>query len=425
MELSGRLGIIADDFTGALLVAGLLEGASIRAPVYFRSDYLPEQHDASVLIIATRSRLLPVDESRKIISQAANALKSAGCASIIYKACASFDSTELGNIGPAADILSDLEGGLPVLMSAGYPVFGCTVHQGYLFYRERLVSESIKAQDPLTPMSDPDLVRFLSLQTRSPVALLSHRYLVQGFQAACERFRMLVDDGAKYVLADTSDDNDVDITVRLAVENNVVLVASDPVIEGFARLFARQANAPVSNGVPQKIGGPGAVIVGSVGPTASAQIAAFAEEHPFYTIGLLDPRGENAVVEAALDWARKNIGDRPFGVSTAREYSDVARAQSVLGQIEAARKAERLLAGIAKGLFEMGVRRLVVSGGETSGAIIDALGIEEVTALPPTQLGSGFCHAAYPAPMMLFLKSGKLGSDDVFAKALDQMREKG
>ncbi len=207
------LGIIADDFTGALFVAGYLEAAGVACPVLFDPAATPPP--APVVVLATRSRLVPVAEALEIVTQGAAALTGIGCTRIAYKACASFDSTAQGNIGPAADLLADLYGG-PVIYSAGFPLFGATVHQGYLFYRGRLVSDSIKQHDPLTPMTDPDLARFLSLQSRGPVGLLPHAVLRQGPQVAQTALDALLTSGAKHVLLDATDDGDVEVSADLA-----------------------------------------------------------------------------------------------------------------------------------------------------------------------------------------------------------------
>lgn len=152
-------------------------------------------------------------------------------------------------------------------MSAGYPAYAITVHQGYLFYRGRLVTGSIKRLDPLTPMPDADLVRFLSCQTRSPVALLPHSALRQGAEVASAARQSLQDGGTRHVLADTTDDDDEAVTVALAVRRPSVVVASDPLIIGYALALAAEAAAATPFAATH---GPGAVIVGSVGPTATA-----------------------------------------------------------------------------------------------------------------------------------------------------------
>jgi len=412
-----RLGIIADDFTGALLVAGKLEAAGLHAPVFFDPSALLGTPYGDVLILASRTRVMPVAEARAAIESGADALESAGCTRLAYKACASFDSTEEGNIGLAADYLSDRAGGAPVLMSAGFPIYNVTVHQGYMFYRSRLVSESIKRLDPLTPMTDPDLVRFLSHQTRTPVALLPHSILVQGVETARQEWEKLVNSGARHVLADTSDDGDVEVSIRLATESPVIVVASDPLIIGFAMALTRK-RAGHETQKPKLPDGPGAALVGSVGPVATEQFAQFSAIYPGLMLNPLDERGESAIIASALDWATPLIGPQPVGISTDTNPAAVERAQKALGVIGAARRAERLIAGVAAGLRDRGVRRMVVSGGETSGAVVAALGIRRVRALPDGPLGSGFCVAEKPVPMSLFLKSGKLGTPDILVRSL-------
>lgn len=417
--MTTKFGVIADDFTGALLIAGMLESAGIAAPVFFDSEGAAALADDGVLILATRTRVCPVSEALATIKGGVAKLRAAGCSSIAYKACASFDSTAEGNIGPAAILLRDEAGCRPVLMSAGFPRYNVSVHQGYLFYRGRLISESIKRHDPLTPMEDPDLARFLSQQIGVDVALLPHQVLRQGLDAATAAWRMLLAGGAAYVLADTSDDGDVEVTADLAVATGAVVVASDPVIVGMGLRLATARGVRTPRVLLPD--GPGAVLVGSVGPTALAQVARFAEEHPVLSVDPADAREEEAIIASAMEWAGHRIGTQPFCIATMGDEAAVAKAQASLGAIGAARRAERLLAGIARELRERGIRRLVVSGGETSGAVVTALDVRSVRVLPEGPLGSGFCVAEHPVQMGLFLKSGKIGASDVLLRGLEAL----
>lgn len=410
------LGIIADDFTGALMVAGLLEGEGIYCPVVF--DPRAIDTGAPVVIAGTRARSVPVVEALDEVRRMAGAMLQAGYTQLAYKACATFDSTAEGNIGPVADLLADLTHLRPVLMSAGFPRFGTTVHKGYLFYRGRLVSESIKRFDPLTPMSDPDLVRFLSQQTPHRIGLIDHQTILQGFDAVSVAMDEMAADGCGHIFFDTTDDNDVEIAAQVALARPSVVCASDPLIIAYAqRLVGDGSTAgPV---VSSHVDGPAVVLAGSVGPVVLQQLAVFGDAHPVLTLDLLDSRGEEAIVAAALQWASPLIGARPFAISTAADTAGVDRAQAVLGHIGAARRAERLLGAVARGLRERGVCRYVVAGGETSGAVVAALEIGSVRALPGGPIGTGFCIAEGRRPLLLFLKPGKLGSTDILLKALE------
>lgn len=411
--MAPSLGIIADDFTGAVMVAAMLETEGISCPVIFDPTALAGAEAAPILMVAARSRTVAVKEAMAEVAQIADRLTAAGCARLAYKACASFDSTEAGNIGPAADLLAGRAGRRPVLMSAGFPRFGATVHQGYLFYRGRLVSESIKRLDPLTPMNDPDLVRFLGRQTPHPVGLIPHAQLLQGLDAARAALGQAMAAGMGHVLCDASDDADVEVTAELALQSGLPVAASDPLIVALARRLARgRAAVQITARMPD---GPVAILAGSTGPVVMEQLARLAGRHPVLTLDLLDARGEAAAVAAALEWAAAQDG--PFAVSTAAEAADLTRTQAALGAIGAARRAEMMLAAVAKGLRDRGRRRFVVAGGETSGAVVAGLGLARARALPEGALGLGGCLTEGADPLALFLKPGKLGAADILLRA--------
>jgi len=414
------LGIIADDFTGGLMIAGYIEAAGIACPVLFDSQELASLDPCDVVVVGTRTRLAPAQEAVADVEAIAGLFDDAGCSQVAYKVCASFDSTDDGNIGPVADLLAQRYDQKPLLLSAGFPRFGTTVHQGYLFYRNRLVSESIKRFDPLTPMSDPDMVRTLSRQTRAKVGLLPHAALHAGLASATARMEQVAADGCDYILMDCSDDTDAEVGAAIARHHRAT-IGSDAHIIAFAKACAGN-NAGHAAPLPRHAEGPAAALVGSVGPVATAQLAEFGRHHPVLTLDILDERPENAIVGDALAWAAAHIGANPIAVTTATDQGDVEKAQRVHGALQAARKAERLLASVAKGLVERGVRRLAVAGGETSGSIVETLGIRRVRAMPESALGTGFCVAEAPLHLSLFLKPGKLGSDDILLRAIDAMR---
>lgn len=417
MSIPGRplLGIIADDFTGAVMVASLLETAGVHCPVVFDPLAIGAE-TAPILMMAARSRTVAAAEALAELGAACDALARAGCGQLAYKVCASFDSTDEGNIGPAADLLAARAGRRPVLMSAGFPRFGATVHQGYLFYRNRLVSESIKRFDPLTPMSDPDLVRHIGRQTPHPVGLVSHLTLAAGGEATEAAVDQLIAGGLGHILFDTSDEADVARTVRLAIGRGLPVVASDPLIVALAQGLARDCPPPPP--LPTAPAGPVVTLAGSTGPVVMRQLAVLAQDQPVMTIDPLADENEAALIAAALDWAAAH-GQGRLAISTACDAEGLARSQAVLGAIPAARRAEAILAGVAAGLRARGYARFSVAGGETSGAVVAALGLGRVRALPEGTLGTGECLAEGEgqAPCWLYLKPGKLGADDILLRA--------
>ena len=418
--MSPAYGVISDDFTGGLLIASYFEEAGLECPVFFSPEAAAAAAPitAPIVVIASRTRLIPVEEARTELTRALDALDALGCGTIAYKACASFDSTEEGNIGLAADMLSDRYDQVPLLLSAGFPEFRCTVNQGHLFYQSVLVNESVKRFDPVTPMPDPNLVRFLSHQTRTPLGHVSHLDMFHGEDAAFAALAEQIGEGHRHVLLDCADDHDIEISTALA-RGSRAIVASDPlcISVGLDRAHERTGTAKP----PRHAGGPAAVLIGSVGPVAEQQTALFEAQYPVHYIDLTTDVSADELIDRATAWAADHIGLRPFAITTLAKEAGVKAAQAKLGQMGAARHAERLLSGIAARLRDLGVRRFIVSGGETSGAIVGALGIDRVRPFARGPLGGGFCVAEGGDPVSFFLKSGKLGAPDVLLRALDEM----
>lgn len=413
-------GVVSDDFTGGLLVASYFEEAGIVCPVYF--DPFVAQKDrpsGGIVVIVTRSRLESVPAARRQITVALDALDAMGCESIGYKVCGTFDSTEQGNIGPAADLIAERYNQAPLLISGGYVEYGITVYNGHMFLRNELISESPKRFDPITPMPDPNLVRFLSHQTRIPVGLITHAELSKGDNAASDAVIRLVKAGYKYIMLDATGEDDLRASIVLAKEAKAI-VGSDSFIIYFG--VDRAKERPGEAAAPRHTDGPAALFVGSVGPVARGQLAVFRQHYPILDLNILEDISEEAIIKRSLEWARPKVGDHPFGVTTWATDAQVQQAQAKLGRLGAARRAERLLSGIAAGVHRMGVRRIMVGGGETSGAIGAALNLPHVRALPRGPIGGGVCIAEGPDPVSLFLKSGKLGTQDVFLRALEIMR---
>lgn len=417
---SPAYGIVSDDFTGGLLVASYFEEAGIECPVYFDPIVAKEERpNAGIVVIVTRSRLGPVPEARRQIAVALDALDAIGCKSIGYKVCGTFDSTEEGNIGPAADLIAKRYDQVPLLISGGFIEYGITVYNGHMFLRNELISESPKRSDPVTPMPDPNLVRFLSRQTKAPIGLVAHSELSKSENAASDAVNRLVKAGYKYIMLDASGEDDMRASIVLA-KNARAIIGSDSFIIDFGMDRARERRGEAAPA--RHANGPAALFVGSVGPVAGQQLAVFRERYPVLDLNITEDISEEAMVKRSLEWALPKIGDAPFGVTTWMDDAGVRNTQDKLGRLGAARKAERLLSGIAAGVHQAGVRRIMVGGGETSGAIAAALSLSHVRSLPRGPIGGGICIADGPDPVSLFLKSGKLGTSDVFLRALEIMR---
>ncbi|MEQ1955933.1 four-carbon acid sugar kinase family protein [Mesorhizobium sp. CN2-181] len=421
--MSVRFAVIADDFTGGLFVASHLERLGI--PVVYVSDLhvLPDVGEQEVVVVATRLRFMPAAEAVFLLDAVTTALEAIGTRQIFYKYCSTFDSTDDGNIGPCADFLLKRYGGDRLVFSPGYPDFRTYVHEGYLFYKDRLISESIKRFDPITPMNDPDMVRVLQRQTESKVGLLPHRVLHGGVDAARAYVEEQQAQGISYFLMDCVDNDDVRCGATIFRHDRVTTGADALAIE-LAMQWRDSEGKFVAEEREKTVRGTGreAVLVGSCSEITLNQRDHFARSNPMLDIDICEGE-EGLLVAQALEWARTFADPgQALGFSVAGDPAGVSRAQSRFGVMGAARKAERVLAAIAKELARLGFRKFVVSGGETSGAIVEALGIQRMQVRPFDALGAGSCISLDERRISLFLKPGKIGPADVFSAALAKMK---
>lgn len=421
--MSIRFAVIADDFTGGLFVASNLERRGI--PVVYVSDpaVLPAVGDQEVLVVATRLRFLPAEEATARLEALTDALDAIGTRFLYYKYCSTFDSTDAGNIGPCADLLMRKYGLERLIFSPGYPDFRTYVHEGYLFYKDRLISESIKRFDPITPMNDPDMVRVLQRQTAEKVGLLPHRVLHAGVEAARDHVQGLQQGGVRYVVMDCVDNDDIACGATV-YRHDRVATGGDALAIELAQQWRKAEGAFVARDAspPDRGAGAEAVLVGSCSEITLRQRDHFAGSSPLHDIDIRDG-DEQTLAANALAWADAHLpAGKPLGFSVAGDPDFVAATQAIYGVMGAARKAETVLALIARGLCDRGVRKFVVAGGETSGAVVEALGVRSMRVLPFDELGAGSCVSLDSRKISLFLKPGKTGADDVFSAALLRMR---
>lgn len=415
-------GAIGDDLTGSVELAGVLAAGGSRTALYTSVESLDGGGNDEAIVIALRSRVAPPELAKAAFARAGRALLGIGARQLFYKYCATFDSTPQGNIGPCADMLSDLTGDHGTLFCPSFPEADRTVYRGHLFVGDQLVSDSPKRLDPLTPMTEPDLVKVLQPQTRRRVGLLPHGVVAQGAAAIARHMETLRANGVPYAIADAIDEADL-ANIAEASWNWPLMTGGSSVAAHYPAIWRRQGL--IADRPPERlpaIDGPAAVLAGSCADRTREQIVHFARHHPVLDLDIVDDRAPDQVVRDSLSWAKSHLGDGPICITTSADPARVEAAQRTLGRDGAARRAEELLGRIAAGLAAEGVRRLVVAGGETSGAVIDALGVRHLQVAPYRSAGIGLCHAHLPEPMALCLKSGKLGAVDLFEDALDSMR---
>ena len=419
-----KLGIVADDFTGATDIASMLVRGGLRTVqlIGVPGEAVPaEAADADAVVVALKSRTAPVADAVAESLAALRWLQAAGAERFILKVCSTFDSTPTGNIGPVAEAMMAALGCTQTLVSPAFPENGRTVFRGHLFVGDALLSDTGMRSHPLTPMTDASLLRVMQAQSHHLVGLLRHDTVAAGADAIRQRLAALAAEGVAHVIADAIDN---DALLRLAEGASALplWVAGSGLALGLPALLAAQGGVVLDAQAARldSVTGPGAVLAGSCSTATQAQVAHWmAAGRPALRI---DPaalaRGE-PVAELALAWARDQA--QPPLVYATADADTLAATQAALGVAQAGALVEHALAAIARGLVGHGVQRLVVAGGETSGAVVQALDVHALrigAAICPGVPWTQAVRAAGQAPLQLALKSGNFGGPDFFAEAL-------
>ena len=379
------LGCIADDFTGATDLANNLVRSGMRVVQAIGVPDGPLDVDADAVVVALKSRTIaPADA----IAQSLAALKwlqAQGAQQIYFKYCSTFDSTAQGNIGPVAEALMDALGTDFTIATPAFPDNGRTVFKGHLFVGDVLLSESGMQNHPLTPMTDANLVRVLQAQCRRKVGLIDHKAVAQGADAIRARIAALRADGVGLAVVDAVSNDDL-LRLGPALAGLPLVTAGSGVAIGLPQNWGLTPSSTASALPPPR--GRQAVVAGSCSLATLRQVAAFiATGRPALAIDPLRIAQGADVAGEALAWAGPLLQDGPVLVYSTADSSTVKTIQGQLGVEEAGAMVERTIAAIARGLVERGVRQLVVAGGETSGACVQALNITQMKIGPQIDPG--------------------------------------
>ena len=421
------LGCIADDFTGATDLANNLVRAGMRVVQAIGAPVQALDAQADAVVVALKSRTLPAREAVAQSLAALRWLQAQGAQQIYFKYCSTFDSTPLGNIGPVTEALMDALGTDFTIATPAFPDNHRTVFKGYLFVGDVLLNESGMQNHPLTPMTDANLVRVLQGQCTGKVGLIDHQVVAQGASAIQARIAQLRSQGVRVAVVDAISNQDL-MRLGPALHGMPLVTAGSGVAIGLPGNFGL-APSSTASALPPAAGWQ-AVVSGSCSLATNRQVQAFiASGRPALAVDPLQIAARQAaggdVVTDALAWAQPLLAQGPVLVYSSADVQAVKAVQGQLGAEASGHLVEHTLAAIARGLVGLGVRQLVLAGGETSGACVQALHINQLKIGPQIDPGVPWCHAqsdaAVGAGLHLTLKSGNFGSDDFFSKAFVQL----
>jgi uncharacterized protein YgbK (DUF1537 family) len=418
------LGAIADDFTGATDLCSMLVRGGMRTVqligVPGASDPIPE---ADAVVVALKSRTAPVKQAVTESIAALNWLKAGGAKQFFFKYCSTFDSTDQGNIGPVADALIDALGCGFALACPAFPTNSRTVYLGYLFAGGVLLNESGMENHPLTPMTDANLVRVLSRQTDGTVGLVPFSTVEQGPVAIRRMMIGLKEQGRRYAIVDAVTDTHL-LAIGEAAEHHALITGGSGVALGLPANFRRagllrEAGDPAA--LPP-VSGHTAVLSGSCSRATLMQLGRAREHVPVFELDPLSTPDAAGLATGALAWAEGKLGAAPIVIAASAPPEKVAAVQARFGRDAAGVLIEDAMARIAAELVARGVRRMVVAGGETSGAAVARLGVRSLRIGPEIDPGVPWTLAEGSGPpLMLALKSGNFGAPDFFTKAFEML----
>jgi uncharacterized protein YgbK (DUF1537 family) len=422
------LGCIADDYTGASDLANTLTRAGLRTvqTIGVPADDFPLP-DVDAVVVSLKSRSIAASDAVTRSRAAEKWLRGRGADHVLFKICSTFDSTDAGNIGPVMDALRADSGDTIVLVTPAFPETGRTVYQGNLFVGSVSLNESPLKDHPLNPMHDSNLVRVLGRQSKTKIGLVDLAVLARGPDAVRKKLVELAGQNVGAVIVDAVFASDLETIGAVALAHRLSVGASGIGL-GLARALVasgRTKSQATSGAIADTpIGGPAACLAGSCSQATLLQVANAEQVMPVLH---LDPEqiiAGNGEARRALAWATDRLREGPVLIASSSTPEEVAALQSRHGRDATGHAIEQAMADIAEGLVSAGVRRLVVAGGETSGAAVDRLGIPgflvgaEIAAGVPVLRAVG----AKAGDMLLALKSGNFGGPEFFADALKLMR---
>ena len=417
------LGCIADDFTGATDLANMLVKGGLKTIQLLgtpsKNDVFPS---VDAVIIALKTRTIPVEDAIEQSLQAMNWLKNAGAKQFFFKYCSTFDSTDEGNIGPVIDaLMAGLETQFTIACPA-FPETERTIFKGHLFVGDKLLSDSPMKNHPLTPMTDSNLVSTLSRQTSQKVGLVEYTNISGGPSEIKKAFNQLQKEDVAIAVTDVLNDEHL-YFLGEAVKDFKLITGGSGIALGLPSQLKSHENHKEETTVHKlpEVLGKELILSGSCSEMTLAQVNEFSKKYCTLKLNPVELAESNSALDNAVDWVIQAKGKKPILVYASAPPDAVKEVQQRLGRDLASSTVENALAKIARAAVQNGFRRIVVAGGETAGAVVSNLGIkgimigEQIDPGVPTTVSIG-------NPLIgLVLKSGNFGSADFFEKALKVM----
>lgn len=415
------LGCIADDLTGATDLALMLTREGLRT---VQTTGLPQDDldlgEVDAVVVALKSRTIPAGEAVAQSLAAAEKLIASGARRLFFKYCSTFDSTDAGNIGPVAEALLDRLDARFTIACPAFPANGRSIYMGQLFVNGVPLAESSMRDHPLTPMRDSDLRRVLHRQTKGEVGHVAYADVDKGASAIRDAFTRETSAGRIIAIVDALNDAHLREIGQAAVDLELVTGGSGIAI-GLPGAYRDAGLIQELTPPPRIIAAPegrAAILAGSCSTATREQVQKAIEAGlPAFRIDPMEVADGSLSADSVLHWIERQAKSAIPLVYSSDAPKNVEAVQARLGRDQAGHVVEKLLADVARLLTQRGFTRLIVAGGETSGAVVNGLGIKALSIGPEIDPGVPWTRSRSPLDVALALKSGNFGSPDFFLKA--------
>ena len=415
MHTTIQFGCIADDFTGGSDAASFLVAGGLNTVLCSGippADFvLPA--DCEAVVIALKSR---TQETRSAVVDSLAAIRwlaAQGAEQFYIKYCSTFDSTPQGNIGPIVDAVLEEVGAPGTILCPALPANDRIVQDGILYVKGIPLAESPMKDHPLTPMWTSRIVQLMAPQGKYP-ALEIHRALLHGDRAALEQMLKVFAQNKQhyYLVPDYVDDADADLLAELFGGMKVLTGGS-----GILTALARRIKKNRVSFLPQSsTEGKALILAGSCSTATNAQTAWYRAQGGcclrLEDAALLSGQQTSATLWEQVQHCGQDVlvysYETPEGLK-AKRNTEGRHLSSLI---------EQTLSGVAELAVEHGYTRIIVAGGETSGAVTKQLGFTAFQIGDSIAPGVPILIPLENPVIRLVLKSGNFGQEDFFGRAL-------
>ncbi|APX12198.1 3-oxo-tetronate kinase [Tateyamaria omphalii] len=404
-----KLGCIGDDFTGSSDLANTLAKEGMRVTQYTGVPVADADPSVQAGVVALKSRSIDPGAAVAKSLEALEWLKAQGCTQFFFKYCSTFDSTPRGNIGPVADALAEALDAYQVIVCPAFPGTGRSVYQGHLFVNDVLLSESGMQNHPLTPMTDPDLRRWLALQSKHDVGHVDAASVFAGADALRAALQAEHAAGKRHIVVDAIRDADLRAIGAAAAELPLITGGSGAALGLPANFGCAPGGVPWTGQAGRAV-----ALSGSCSIATRAQVACHAARHPAREVVAEDVIEGRLTASDAAAWALSQDDGVPLLYSSA-DPDVVREAQDRFGREASASALEDFFAAVARTVRDGGATRIITAGGETSGAVVEGLSLDTLDIGPEIDPGVPALRAG--PDLVVALKSGNFGAEDFFEKA--------